>query len=328
MRWRAAALAAVSVALGAAIVQGPAADGPGAPARSFSHSGLLSLPLSAQGPVSAALGGDFAIYRVAVRPGGRLLAVNPAQRLRASFDGDGVRLSSGASRVGLSLRAAGYGGSLRVLAPATPLASANHVSYELAGLQEWYANGPLGLEQGFTVARAPAGDARGPLTLALALSGNLRATLGAGGQSVTLSRGATPVLGYGGLSASDARGRPLHSWLTLSGTRLLVHVDARGARYPLRIDPFIHQGEKLDGSGLAGPYGYIGQSVALSADAARRSSAPPRTGPTPNTGAPRSYSPAPARPGRSRARSSPAAARAAAGGSAKAWRCPPTATPP
>jgi hypothetical protein len=38
-----------------------------------------------------------------------------------------------------------------------------------------------------------------------------------------------------------------------------------GARYPLRIDPFVQQGPKLTGSGEVGP-GWFGWSVALSAD--------------------------------------------------------------
>ncbi len=177
-----------------------------------------------------------------------------------------MRLSSGATRLGLSLRAVGYGGELTALAEVAPRASANRVRYVLPGLQEWYVNGPLGLEQGFTASRAPARSARGALTLVLALSGNVRATPAAGGQSVTLRHAGAPVLTYGGLSATDARGRPLPSSLEVRGARLLLHVQARGARYPLRIDPFIHQGEKLNGSSLSGPYGYIGQSVALSAD--------------------------------------------------------------
>ena len=42
-------------------------------------------------------------------------------------------------------------------------------------------------------------------------------------------------------------------------------VDARGARYPLRIDPFIQQGEKLTGGEEDGK-GQFGYSVALSSD--------------------------------------------------------------
>ena len=79
----------------------------------------------------------------------------------------------------------------------------------------------------------------------MALSGNAHASLASGGQSITLSRAGGPSLRYSGLSATDARGRVLHSWLSLQAGRLLLRVDARGARYPLRIDPFIQQGEKL-----------------------------------------------------------------------------------
>ena len=60
------------------------------------------------------------------------------------------------------------------VAPAAPTARANRVSYRRGPLTEWYANGPLGLEQGFTL-KAPSDRRRsGPLTLALSLSGSLR----------------------------------------------------------------------------------------------------------------------------------------------------------
>ena len=57
----------------------------------------------------------------------------------------------------------------------------------------------------------------------------------------------------------------LRAWLDASGGRLLVRVDARGARYPLRIDPFVQQGAKLVGTGAVGA-ARQGYSVALSAD--------------------------------------------------------------
>ena len=72
-----------------------------------------------------------------------------------------------------------------------------------------------------------------------------------------------------GLRAVDARGRELHAWLDATAGGLLVRVDARGARYPLRIDPFVQQGAKLVGTGTgtnpAFPAGE-GFSVALSGD--------------------------------------------------------------
>ncbi len=261
--------ALVSLALGAALTHG-LGDGrraavPATPPSGFSRIGLLSLPLTAQGPVSAAVGANDRSYRVSTG-NGVLTASNSSQRLELRFDRAGASLRSGATRVGLSLQAAGYGGSLTALGTVAPRATANRVVFAREGLSEWYVNGPLGLEQGFTVARAPAHASPGPLTLAIAIAGNAHASLAPSGQSISFVRAGRTVLSYSGLSASDARGRALRSWLALSHGRILLRVDTRGARYPLRIDPFIHQGEKLNGSGLSGPYGYIGQSVALSAD--------------------------------------------------------------
>jgi hypothetical protein len=218
--------------------------------------GLTSLPLTAQGPISAALGQDAPAYRFE-----GLRAANPAQRLRAAFTRDGVTVSSDAGRVGMALAAYGYGSALRPVASAAPRAGGNRVSYAHGALTEWYANGPLGIEQGFDLAARP-GTGAGPLTLSLALSGNLAPRLR--DDSVLLTgRGVT--LRYGSLLASDARGHVLPTRLQLSRGRVLIRVDDRGAAYPLRIDPMIQQGAKLTGAGAVGP-GRFAYSVALSAD--------------------------------------------------------------
>jgi hypothetical protein len=218
--------------------------------------GLTSLPPAAQGPVSAALGHEEPAYRVTA-----LQAVNPAQRLRASFSRTGVTVASGRTRLGMALSAYGHANALEPVGPAQPRASANRVSYAHGALTEWYANGPLGIEQGFDVAARPATDA-GPLTLSLALSGNFAARLQHGSVLLT-GRGAK--LRYGGLVATDAHGHVLRSWLQLVKGHVLIRVADRGATYPLRIDPLIQQGEKLTGSGQTGG-GYFGYSVALSGD--------------------------------------------------------------
>ena len=115
--WRAlVAVALLSLALGAALFQGVAGERSSVTPRSggYSHEGLLSLPLAAQGPVSAAMGADTAAYRVSASNGG-FAAANPAQRLSLRFDRAGVSVSSGATHVGLSLQAVGYGASLNAL---------------------------------------------------------------------------------------------------------------------------------------------------------------------------------------------------------------------
>ena len=229
----------------------------GAPGRAtMARRGLTSLPLTAQGPVSAALGQDEQAYRVMA-----LQAVNPAQHLRASFSRAGVTVASGKARLGMELSAYGYTDALEPVRSAQPRANANRVSYAHGALTEWYANGPLGIEQGFDVAAHPATGA-GPLTLSLVLSGNLAARL-QGGAVLLSGRGVK--LRYGGLVATDARGHVLRSWLQLVKGHVLIRVADRGATYPLRIDPLVQQGEKLTGTGQTGN-GYFGYSVALSAD--------------------------------------------------------------
>ena len=233
-------------------------------AHRFSRAGLQGLPVAAQGPVSGALGAEGQAYRVG-RLRGRLTASSPVQHLSASFTRSGVSVRSGTTEVGLGLLAVGYGSRLAALAQVAPSAHANRVLYRHRGLEEWYANGPLGLEQGFTIPRAPSGHTDGPLTLSMLLSGNVKASLAKGGQSIVIGRAGRALLRYTGLLATDASGRALHSWFALDGGRLLLRVDAAGVRYPLRIDPLIQQGGKLTGAGeiASGRFGY---SVALSAD--------------------------------------------------------------
>ena len=254
-----ALLVLLSAALLLGILDGA---GPG-PAARVVRAGLLRLPASAQAPVSAALGADTPAYAAHPAPGG-FRSLNPAQRLAESFTASGASISAGHTRVGLSLAAVGYGSSLTAVGPAAPSSRANRVSYARPGITEWFTNGPLGLEQGFTLTRPPGARAGGPLTLAVRLSGNTRASLGLAG-TVLLRRAGDAAFRYDGLSAFDATGRRLRSWLGLDGGRLLIHVDARGARYPLRVDPLVQQGSKLTGSGESGE-GDLGWSVALSAD--------------------------------------------------------------
>ena len=206
------------------------------------HTGLESVPARARGPVSASLGAVDRSYSIR-----DLEALNRAQRLRASFGRQGATISSGSGRVGLSLTAYGRGSYLIAAPPASPHASANRVTYSRGPLKEWYANGPLGLEQGFDVMRQPAGRSR-PLTLSLERRGNVSARL-QGGAVLLVHDGVR--LRYGDLVATDARGRRLRSRLAMSGERVLLRVNDHGARYPVRIDPMIQQATVTAADGAA-----------------------------------------------------------------------------
>jgi hypothetical protein len=223
--------------------------------------GLSRLPVAAQGPVSAALGADDPSYRVRDGRAG-LYAVNPTQRFRVSFGHSGVFVGAGRSRLALGLAAAGYGGRLHALGEVAPRAHANRVAYDRGPVAEWYANGPSGLEQGFTVVR-PLPGAGGPLTLALRVGGDLRPAPADGGRSLVFDGAhGQAVWRYGSLVASDARGRTLRASLSVRGGLVWVEVDARGARYPLRIDPLVQTAELTASDGADSDS--LGTSVAIS----------------------------------------------------------------
>ncbi|HUB35212.1 MAG TPA: IPT/TIG domain-containing protein [Solirubrobacteraceae bacterium] len=221
---------------------------------------LHKLPAQAQSTISASVGAGSRAYAVRRSGDGYRLQ---GGGVRGQLDAHAIELHAAGGSLSMALRGLGRGARLRSPAAFAASAHANRVTYAGAGLAQWYAAGPLGLEQGFTLARRPAGGAA-PLTFALALGGSLHAVK-AGSEVRFLTSTGKLALRYGGLSATDARGHHLPVSMQLRGQRLLVHVSDRGARYPLHIDPLIQQGEKITASGEEGEGGF-GFSVALSAD--------------------------------------------------------------
>lgn len=230
--------------------QGAVADPAGFP--------LADLPLAAQGQVSATLGRDRPSYHAVPQAGGFRID-NTRHGLSADFGPEAVRVRAGDVSWGLSLVGCGYGDEPPAAEAASPQASANRVEYRRGALTEWYLNGPLGLEQGFTLAAAPGRSAGEPLTLAFGLSGNVTASVDATGRDLLLSRSdGTAALRYRGLTAHDATGRALRAWLEVEGERLRVRVDDAGARYPLVVDPFIEQATLIPSDGAAGDrFGFV-----------------------------------------------------------------------
>ena len=256
------ALLALVCAVGLAALLAPPRAGAPAARSSAAGAARTALPAGALGPVTATLGSSAPEYRARV-VGGAISTFSAPQQLRATFSRAGVRIGGGA---GLSLRLEELiqGGVVRRLAPVAPTASANRVLFTRAGLSEWYANGPLGLEQGFTLTARPPAVAGGEVVLAMRLDPSTRAELAPGGQTLMVRGRGGASLRYGNLLALDATGRALPSRMTLDGRELRIAVDARGARYPLRIDPLVQQGRRL--TGAAGALTRFGYSVALSDD--------------------------------------------------------------
>jgi hypothetical protein len=213
------------------------------------------LPLAARGPVTTAIASHDPTFRLS--PSGKgLTARNPGQGLHLRFSptGVGVRVDGGELRV--ALRSVGRGAGAQQLTEVKPRVSApNRTVYRRPGVSEWYANGPLGLEQGFTLRHRPAG--RGELTFTVGLGGSLAAAAVQHGQTVSFG-----PLAYRGLVVTDARGRRLPARVQLSRGRLLIMVADRAARYPVRVDPFFQAAELLASDGNPGDS--LGASVAVS----------------------------------------------------------------
>jgi trimeric autotransporter adhesin len=226
---------------------------------------LASLPLAAQASISARLGHDnvhFCMRNVA----GGFEATNEQRTLKADFAPTGVEITSGLLRIGFAL--SGYDrneNNFKSLRLVTPEATANRVEYKRGSLTEWYVNGPLGLEQGFTL-QQPSKTRRSQMsTLLLTLTGNYVGHVVDKGKTLSLSsRDGRNLIEYKGLSAFDAVGTELRAWLDLRDGVLRINVNTESAVYPITIDPIIQLAELTASDGAARDG--FGQGVAVSGD--------------------------------------------------------------
>ncbi len=230
-----AALAALAVAV-VTHLPAPALSGPATHASSTGLSRLQSLPLQAQSVISSTIAADSRAFT--------------ARRTASGWglSGGGVRADFRAGEPSLSLAG---GNTLSLSLTGAPVSAVsghgNRVTLTRPGIREWYAAGPLGIEQGFTLAHRPAGATAQGVTLSLAVGGSLRARAAGSDVNFVGSRGDIAAR-YGGLAAVDADRSPLcPSALSVQHGRVLISVNDRGARYPITIDPLVQQG------GEAGP---------------------------------------------------------------------------
>jgi len=222
---------------------------------------LTDLPPTARSSISSSLGRGISGYK-AVRVAEGFRVADPQHRLTTDFTADSVTVRSGTATWRMKVTAYGRGSTLKPVPTAAPEADANRIQYRRGQLTEWYLNGPVGLEQGFTVGE-PGGKARdGPLTVALSLTGNLTAVKAGHNALSLVGLDGGAKLRYSGLAAHDARGQHLQVWLELQADRLLLRVNDRSARYPVVIDPWVQAAEVTASDG--GNTDQFGWSVGVS----------------------------------------------------------------
>ncbi|WP_437984572.1 FG-GAP repeat protein [Sorangium sp. So ce117] len=224
--------------------------------------------------IAAVQAGASEAYR-AEQEGAAVRVQNPAQRFGAELTASGVTIapSEGQGDWRWSVATVGYGCD-RALDPvqaAAPTTAEGRVEYRRGDLVEWYVNGPLGLEQGFTLASAPACRAAGggPVTVALEAQSSLEAALAEGGDAVEWRDAeGQAVVRYTDLHVVDAMGKVLPAKLAVNAGQVSLQVDDTGAVYPVVVDPLVWTEEEklLPGDGTASSL--FGRSVAISGDTA------------------------------------------------------------
>ena len=261
----------VRTAAGRAAAQKPTTDS-SQPLPGPARADIGALPPSAKAKIFAAIGEHEEGYHAVARARGFQMD-NADHGLSAEFTSKGVDFRLGANRWNLAFRGYGYGDALSGGKQVIPHAKVNRVEYQRGVLTEWYVNGPLGLEQGFTIQRAPEGSNGQPLTLSFNVGGDLTASVDEQSRNLTLSKGGAAMFRYAGLTAWDANGRELRTWLASTGTQLRLHVDDAGARYPVTIDPVVQANKLVAQTMLYGvptndgvANDQLGRSVAMSAD--------------------------------------------------------------
>ena len=228
-------------------------------------------------------------YSFSPAAGASFSAPNRAQALRASLAANGLLVSQrtmdeAAWAFRLRLARVGREGAMDEVGAAERITSVgNRIEMERGdvALTEWYVNDARGIEQGFTIHQPPttadgsdasirdgtdgveSADA-GPLILEMLHPPDLRAREEPDGRGIIFQTDGGPDLRYGGLEVVDASGRTLEARLRALPGRLQIHVDDRGASYPITIDPIL---TRADWSAQGGaPDTFFGFSVASAGD--------------------------------------------------------------
>jgi hypothetical protein len=214
-------------------------------------------------------------YAFRADPSGATFSAQTAGGLRAAVASDGVGWAPQDAPWRAHLAAVRYGcsGELAEVDRSSPPAldaTPNRVGVQVyagnAALEEWYVNGPLGLDQGWTLRdSACAGD---DTELEVAVRG-LEPAEASQGPGIDLRDAAgTTRLHYSDLSARDADGKALASSMEVADGRIVVHVQTRGARFPVVIDPLTWPSPKVLQVTTLASNSYFGSSIAVSGNTA------------------------------------------------------------
>ncbi len=171
-------------------------------------------------------------------------APNRAHEFRTRVSAGGIEVTPRAADVSatwkMSLSTDRFGriGAVDSLSAAVVRVTDERVELDHGALTEWFVNDERGLEQGWTIERAPRGSE--PLWIGLDFCGDLFLRIDASARGgILVDAFGEPQLRYSGLMAFDATGRELDARLSPSPEGVGIAIDDVGAIYPLTVDPVL-----------------------------------------------------------------------------------------
>ncbi|MDY6839469.1 MAG: integrin alpha, partial [Thermodesulfobacteriota bacterium] len=199
-------------------------------------------------------------------------APNRAHNFRTYFDSGGVRMVPRTSAKydwiwGLDLIGYGLYDHLQsVIAPKLRVHK-NRIEYSRGSITEWYMNDERGLEQGFTLHVPPeywVTNHEEEILLRMALAGNLKACMKSDKELSFQTADGINVMQFGDLKVFDSKNRTLTARFNLEGNMVDILIDAKGAAFPITVDPLATSYAWTAGPDQAGAY--FGQSVSTAGD--------------------------------------------------------------
>lgn len=193
-------------------------------------------------------------------------AFNHAHGMRVHIAGSTVDITGVAgSAFTMALTGIGRGGATGEAPEVAELRREhNRVWLRRGDLEEWYVNGPLGLEQGWTIRERPAGS--GVLTLVVTFAGVTPRE--ADGHVELYDEDGEVVARYTDLFVSDADGVERRAWMDVRGPSVELRIDDREARYPLTIDPLVTDDQKVFAADAPVASAGFATSLSISGDTA------------------------------------------------------------
>ncbi len=212
-------------------------------------------------------GPEFAISTSGKIP----VAINGRHHLRAELESDSVRIlpmkKNAEWAVEMRLASVERGEQSGVVQRATRTVERNRVDYQRGDITEWYLNGPVGFEQGFTIEKRPLDNGGDELRLNIEVNTELTIENRGDDELVLKDEDGATLLWAHSLIVLDRKGEALPARFELADDGFAVVVDDSNAVYPIEIDPVWTEQKMLTASD-AEPDDRFGYSVSINGNTA------------------------------------------------------------